>query len=93
MKSKFIKNEYFTKLAQFMAGGLAGFSFWLTIYPLDNLKTRIQADSLVNPKYKNYFDCFRKTIKACGFQGLYKGMQPTILRAMPVNAASFLIFE
>lgn len=41
LKSILNKNEYFTKLAQFIAGGTAGFLYWFTIYPLDNLKTRI----------------------------------------------------
>jgi solute carrier family 25 carnitine/acylcarnitine transporter 20/29 len=34
-------------LANFTAGGLAGVGYWLSIYPLELIKTRIQSDSSV----------------------------------------------
>lgn len=42
-----------------LAGGIAGFLFWVAIYPVDTLKSRLQCDNLTNPKYKNFIDAYR----------------------------------
>jgi solute carrier family 25 carnitine/acylcarnitine transporter 20/29 len=76
----------------FVAGGLGGFGFWGVVYPLDLIKSRIQSDSLElkDRKYKGITDCFRQTLKAEGWSGLFRGYTPSIVRAVPVNACVFL---
>ncbi|KAI3692021.1 hypothetical protein L6452_31827 [Arctium lappa] len=76
-----------------LAGGLAGASFWMTVYPLDVVKSVIQIDDYKNPKYSGLVDAFRKILKAEGVGGLYKGFGPAMGRSMPANAACFLAFE
>ncbi|KAJ9536974.1 hypothetical protein OSB04_029707 [Centaurea solstitialis] len=76
-----------------LAGGVAGASFWLSVYPLDVVKSVIQIDDYKNPKYSGLFDAFRKIVKAEGVAGLYKGFGPAMARSMPANAACFLAFE
>jgi solute carrier family 25 carnitine/acylcarnitine transporter 20/29 len=76
-----------------LSGGLAGIAYWTVIYPVDTIKSRIQADSLANPKFKNGVDCFVKTIKEDGFRQLFKGYNTCILRAFPLNVALVLGFE
>jgi hypothetical protein len=34
-----------------LAGAAAGFSFWTVAYPIDMIKTRVQADNINNPKH------------------------------------------
>lgn len=74
-------------------GGLSGYAMWLSVYPVDFVKSRIQTDDLDNPKYKNVRDVIKKTFKAEGIKGFFKGFTPTILRAAPANAATFYAFE
>jgi hypothetical protein len=47
-------------LGSFLSGGLAGVATWGLLYPVDLVKTKIQADSLENPEFKNSIDCFIK---------------------------------
>lgn len=65
------------------------------IYPIDNIKSKIQTDGFTaaTRKYSSSLDCLRKTIAVEGVMGLYKGLLPCMLRAGPVNAATFLAYE
>jgi solute carrier family 25 carnitine/acylcarnitine transporter 20/29 len=76
-----------------LSGGLAGIAYWTVIYPVDTIKSRVQADCVFQPKYKNGFDCLIKTLKNDGFRQLYKGYITCILRAFPFNVALVLGFE
>ena len=69
-----------------LAGGIAGSSSWIVTYPIDVVKSRMQAD--ITGKYKGILDCFQKTFHSEGFQGYFRGMVTTIVRAFPVNAAT-----
>lgn len=81
------------KLAALIAGSFAGLAYWLPVFPIDNIKTRLQSDNLTTPKYKGFFDCFAKTVKEGGVKNLYRGLLPCALRSMPANAAGFALFE
>lgn len=37
-----------------IAGLLAGSGYWTISYPIDVLKTRLQGDDIVSPKYKKF---------------------------------------
>lgn len=76
-------------------GALAGYAMWIPAFPLDNLKSRIQTDSLTKAdrKYKSLMDCVRVVLKCEGVAGLYRGFVPCMLRAAPVNAATFVAYE
>ncbi|KAF7829236.1 mitochondrial carnitine/acylcarnitine carrier-like protein [Senna tora] len=76
-----------------VAGGLAGASVWLAVYPTDVVKSVIQVDDYRNPKYGGSVDAFRKIRASEGFRGLYKGFAPAIARSVPANAACFLAYE
>lgn len=76
-----------------LAGGMAGYAYWLPWYPIDAIKSKLQADSLANPRYKGILDCLAQTVKNEGVRGLYRGFLPCMLRAFPANATTFLTFE
>lgn len=80
-------------LSIILSGGLAGMAFWTLTYPIDLLKSRIQADSLTNPKYNGTYDCFVKTLHEEGYRTFTHGFTSCLLRAFPVNIALFLGFE
>lgn len=72
-----------------IAGGLAGTASWILTYPIDVIKSRLQAD--VNFKYNGTIDCFKKSIKQEGLMCLFRGLNSTIIRAFPTNAATFAV--
>ncbi|XP_049851924.1 uncharacterized protein LOC126328065 [Schistocerca gregaria] len=81
--------------ALLLCGSLSGLGMWLTCYPLDVVKSRIQSDSLdrATAEYKSTLDCWKKTFRAGGVRAFYKGFWACILRSMPVNGATFLAYE
>lgn len=75
------------------AGGIAGASFWVSVYPTDVIKSVIQIDDRSNPKYSGTIDAFKKVYRSEGLKGLYKGFGPAMARSVPANAACFLAYE
>ncbi|OMJ20507.1 putative mitochondrial carrier [Smittium culicis] len=74
-------------------GSAAGFSMWLTCFPIDTIKSKIQTDAFKGSnqaKYNGILDCLNKTIKADGIAGLFRGITPCLLRAAPANASTFI---
>lgn len=81
-----------------VAGGFAGIFGWMSTYPTDVLKTRIQGQPADTPQHLRYrgagiLDCLRHTVKAEGVPGLFRGSAATVVRAFPCNAATFLAYE
>lgn len=76
-----------------LAGGLAGATFWMSVYPADVVKSVIQVDDYKKPRFSGSIDAFRKTLASEGVKGLYKGFGPAMARSIPANAACFLAYE
>ena len=75
-------------------GGLAGEALWLASYPFDVVKSKMQSDGFgAQMRYRSMRDCFAQTFKAEGLGGFWKGIGPTLLRAMPVSAGTFAVAE
>lgn len=75
-------------------GSIAGVVMWLSVYPLDVLKSRMQTDSLGPSRraFPTLYSCYKMTVNG-GYGQLFAGFWPAILRAAPVNAVIFLTFE
>ena len=73
------------------AGGMAGICSWLVCYPIDVVKTCIQADDPQRPLYKGYADCIRKGYKSDGIHFFFRGINSTMIRSFPMNAACFFV--
>jgi solute carrier family 25 (mitochondrial carnitine/acylcarnitine transporter), member 20/29 len=79
-----------TKVALY--GGLAGEALWLASYPFDVVKSKMQSDGFGRQmRYKSMRDCFGQTWRQEGMRGFWKGIGPTMLRAMPVSAGTFVV--
>ncbi|GAA5814796.1 hypothetical protein MFLAVUS_008298 [Mucor flavus] len=76
-------------------GAAAGYAMWFTIYPMDAIKSKLQTDGFTpeTKKYSSALDCARKTFAKEGVSGFFRGVGPCLLRAAPVNAATFVGFE
>ncbi|XP_025906211.1 mitochondrial basic amino acids transporter isoform X2 [Nothoprocta perdicaria] len=72
------------------SGGISGIVSWLSTYPVDVIKSRLQADGVGGvTQYKGILDCVRKSYHDEGWRVFTRGLTSTLLRAFPVNAATF----
>ncbi|KYK54740.1 mitochondrial carnitine/acylcarnitine carrier protein [Drechmeria coniospora] len=75
-------------------GGLAGEALWLSSYPFDVIKSKMQTDGFgAQQKYPTMRSCFAATWREGGVRGFWKGIFPTLVRAMPVSAGTFAVVE
>ncbi|XP_039195607.1 mitochondrial basic amino acids transporter [Crotalus tigris] len=73
-----------------LAGGMSGIVSWLSTYPVDVIKSRLQADGVGGVvRYQGILDCVRKSYRDEGPRVFTRGLTSTLLRAFPVNAATF----
>lgn len=77
----------------FTAGCVGGYSMWVTCYPFDVIKTKIQTGSLHPSKHLSIAAVTKDIYKTAGIKGFYRGFVPCIVRALPVNAATFTSYE
>ncbi|CAJ1951169.1 unnamed protein product [Sphenostylis stenocarpa] len=76
-----------------VAGGLAGVASWISCYPFDVVKTRLQSQTPSSLKYKGIIDCFKKSVHEEGYSVLWRGLGTTVTRAFLVNGAIFSAYE
>ena len=74
-------------------GAISGEWYWLSSYPVDVCKTKIQSDSFETPKYKGIIDVFSKTYKAEGIRGFWRGILPWMMRTPITSGWTFAMFE
>jgi len=72
-----------------LGGALAGMAGWTLCYPLDVWKSRLQEGG-DRPGFVRFA---ASRIRGGGALSLYAGLGPTLLRAVPVNAAKFFTFD
>lgn len=79
----------FPLVPKIVNGGIAGIIGVSVVFPLDLVKTRLQ-NQQIGPngerQYSSMFDCFRKTYKAEGYFGMYRGSAVNILLITPEKA-------
>ncbi|XP_023697487.1 mitochondrial ornithine transporter 1-like isoform X2 [Paramormyrops kingsleyae] len=75
-----------------VSGGVGGSFFWLAVYPIDSVKSRIQVLSM-SGRQAGFLATLVSILRAEGVPALYAGLTPTVLRAFPSNGALFLAYE
>ncbi|KAK0632839.1 mitochondrial carrier domain-containing protein [Immersiella caudata] len=74
-------------------GSVAGVVGKYIEYPFDTVKVRLQSQPDHLPlRYKGPFDCFRQSIRADGFLGLYRGISAPLVGAA-IETSSLFFFE
>ncbi|RWR94143.1 mitochondrial thiamine pyrophosphate carrier [Cinnamomum micranthum f. kanehirae] len=87
----------------FLCGLAAGTCAKAVCHPLDVVKKRFQIEGLQrHPKYgarvehhayRNMYDALCRILQAEGWHGLYKGIVPSIIKAAPAGAVTFVAYE
>lgn len=81
--------KQFSLLPKIINGGIAGIIGVSCVFPLDLVKTRLQNQQIKSNGEKMYtsmLDCFKKTYKAEGYFGMYRGSAVNILLITPEKA-------
>lgn len=74
-------------------GSVAGVIGKYIEYPFDTVKVRLQSQPDNQPlRYKGPLDCFRQSIRADGFLGLYRGISAPLVGAA-IETSSLFFFE
>ena len=76
-------------------GATSGAISATVVYPINLLRTRLQAQGTVLHKqtYTGIMDVTRKTISQEGVKGLFKGVTPNLLKVAPAVSISYVIYE
>eukprot|EP00761_Pharyngomonas_kirbyi_P000028 gb/GECH01000028.1/.p1 GENE.gb/GECH01000028.1/~~gb/GECH01000028.1/.p1 ORF type:complete len:300 (+),score=38.82 gb/GECH01000028.1/:1-900(+) len=85
-----IHHPHNESIAAFTAGGMAGALSWIVSGPLDVIKSNMQADPKTHPTIKR---CCSNLFTNNGIFAFFKGIQTSVLRALPTNAVIFLVYE
>lgn len=80
-----------------LAGGLAGVVGWTATFPLDVIKTRVmaadveamtRADLAAPSRPVTMWATARDAWREAGWRVFFRGLGPTVIRAVPVNACA-----
>jgi solute carrier family 25 carnitine/acylcarnitine transporter 20/29 len=74
-------------------GAFSGLMLWISTFPLDVVKSCMQSDNIQNRKYPTIISTTTTIFREKGIGGFFKGLTPCLLRAPPINAATFFTFE
>lgn len=95
--------ESLSSVQLFLCGLAAGTAAKVACHPLDVVKKRFQVEGLQrHPRYgarveeKTYtgmWDAVRRILQAEGLAGLYKGIVPSVIKAAPAGAVTFVVYE
>lgn len=87
----------------FACGLAAGTCAKVVCHPLDVVKKRFQIEGLQrDPRYgarvqhdayRNMNDALRQILRSEGWPGLYKGIVPSVVKAAPAGAVTFVAYE
>ncbi|ORX55338.1 mitochondrial carrier [Piromyces finnis] len=81
-------------LAHFFSGGIAGIASWICIFPVDLIKSKLQIDAKSKHKmYKSQLECIKQIYKTGGIKAFYQGISSCLIRAFPVHALNFVVYE
>lgn len=76
-------------LVPLISGGVGGMCLWLTIFPFDLIKSRIQIENST----MSLPNMLTKIIREEGARTLYRGLTPTLIRTFPATAALLFTIE
>ncbi|XP_022151343.1 calcium-binding mitochondrial carrier protein SCaMC-1-like isoform X2 [Momordica charantia] len=81
-------------LVQLACGTVSGALGATCVYPLQVIRTRMQAQSSnKGAAHQGMSDVFWQTLKHEGYCGFYKGLLPNLLKVVPAASITYLVYE
>ncbi|SSD60964.1 related to Mitochondrial aspartate-glutamate transporter AGC1 [Saccharomycodes ludwigii] len=90
LRTNFYFFPIFDSIHNFLLGSIAGCIGATAVYPIDMVKTRMQAQR-TNDLYKNSIDCFVKILRREGIKGIYSGLGPQLIGVAPEKAIKLTV--
>lgn len=84
------KNSF---LQDLLSGALAGGISVSLIQPLEVVKTRAEARNETSQQYKKILSAFSLILRQEGIKGMWKGLKPAVLTAIPSSAIYFSVLK
>ena len=75
-----------------VTGGLAGTFSWVINLPIDNIKTRLQADNFAKPQFRSSLHCLGVVLRQNGVRAFYRGLPAVIARAFVINGVTLTVY-
>jgi len=73
-------------------GALAGIAFWVGSYPIDVVKSKLQADGFGDAaRYRSAWAATTDTWHQGGMRGFWRGLSPTLVRTSLSSAGCFVV--
>eukprot|EP01012_Entosiphon_sulcatum_P024282 TRINITY_DN29453_c0_g1_i1.p1 TRINITY_DN29453_c0_g1~~TRINITY_DN29453_c0_g1_i1.p1 ORF type:complete len:468 (-),score=68.00 TRINITY_DN29453_c0_g1_i1:84-1466(-) len=72
-----------------VSGAVGGTAYWAIPYPLDAIKSRMQASRTK----LSFVEAYRQLMGEGGVRSLYRGFTMAVVRAVPSSAALFVVYE
>jgi hypothetical protein len=88
LKSNLINDS----LVYLLSGGICGIIAWICIFPFDLIKSGVQKQAL-QPNIKSGQLIAKSIMKKYNLKGFYHGFSATIIRAFPIHALNWLVYE
>lgn len=76
-----------------IAGAVAGTSEHICMFPVDTIKTRLQAQTAGALRYNGVIHCANEIIRKEGVARLYRGLPAVAVGAIPSHAIHFAVYE
>jgi len=78
-----------------LMGATSSFCGQITAYPLQLVRTRLQAQGMPGTKaeYTGIANCFVKVYRQGGVLGFYRGITPNFMKAIPAISISYVVYE
>lgn len=85
-----VSNKSKDAIKDIVFGSIAGIAGKIIEYPFDTVKVRLQSQAEGLPlRYSGPLDCFKQSIKADGFLGLYRGVSAPFVGAAVETSSLF----
>jgi len=77
------------------SGSTGGIAYWLSSYPLDVIKSRIQLRSTppMSRPWRYILEEIAAVVSEGGVKGLFRGLSPSLLRSIPAAGSTFAAYE
>mmetsp|Transcript_17627 Transcript_17627/g.38268 ORF Transcript_17627/g.38268 Transcript_17627/m.38268 type:complete len:351 (+) Transcript_17627:3-1055(+) len=76
-------------------GGISSSCGQVVAYPLQLVRTKMQSAGAMEGSvhYNGMLDCFQQVLRKEGVRGLYRGIGPNFLKALPAISISYAVYE
>mmetsp|Transcript_11773 Transcript_11773/g.35907 ORF Transcript_11773/g.35907 Transcript_11773/m.35907 type:complete len:539 (-) Transcript_11773:44-1660(-) len=82
-------------LTTLLSGAVSSTCGQIVAYPMALVRTRLQSQGIQGKPlmYTGIYDCLRTTVRQEGVKGLYRGIMPNFLKAIPAISISYVVYE